>query len=51
MRERVLTLWTRTVVVPSAAGTTPCPMANGPTPASMLPQLGLVPTDRWPTPT
>ena len=50
MRERVLTLNTRTVVVPSAAGTRPCSMANGPTPASMLPQLGRVSTERCPTP-
>ena len=51
VRERVLTLNTRTVVSPSCAGTRPCSMAKGPTPESMLPQLGRVSTDFWPTPT
>ena len=51
IREFVLTLNTRTVVVPSAAGTRPCSMANGPTPASMFPQFGRVSTERCPTPT
>ena len=39
------------VVVPSLATTKPCSIANGPTPDSMLPQLGRVSTERWPTPT
>ena len=51
MRERVLTLNTRTRVWPSAAATRPCSMAKGATPESMLPQLGRVSTERWPTPT
>ena len=51
MRERVLTLKTRTVVSPSCAATSPCSIANGATPDSMLPQLGRVSTDFWPTPT
>ncbi|EWS65042.1 hypothetical protein Y695_01712 [Hydrogenophaga sp. T4] len=49
--EPVLTLWMRTVVVPSCAGISPCSIANGATPESMLPQLGRVSTDWCPTPT
>jgi hypothetical protein len=51
IRERVLTLNTRAVVVPSAAAIRPCSIANGTTPESMLPQFGRVSTERWPTPT
>ena len=51
MRERVLTLNTRTRVWPSVAGTRPCSMANGATPDNMLPQFGRVSTDFCPTPT
>ena len=38
------TMWMRTTVSPSSAGRSPCSMANGPTPASMFPQLGLTST-------
>ena len=36
----VLTLWIRTFVSGAVAAIIPASIANGPTPASMLPQLG-----------